>query len=93
MLYPLLHLRGQAPAPKPKRRHTCWVKPWIQQREDRGAYINIMQELYETDIPGFRNLMRMTPGFFEMLKERSAPGVTKQTTNCGPQDCGPQSQG
>ena len=83
MLYPLLHLGGQAPtplAPKPKRRHTCWVKPWIQQREDRGAYTNIMQELYETDIPGFRNFIHMTPELFEMLKEKLAPRLTKQKT-------------
>ena len=57
-------------------------KPWIQQREVRGAYTKfIMQELYETDIPGFRNIMRMTPDFFEMLKERLAQRLTKQITN------------
>ena len=46
-----------------------------------GAYTTIMQELYETDIPGFRNFIRMTPDFFEMLKERLAPRLAKQTTN------------
>ena len=40
-----------------------------------------MQELYETDIPGFRNFMRMPPDFFEMLRERLAPRLTKQKTN------------
>ena len=60
-----------------------WVKPWILQRDDRGAYTTIMQELYETDIPGFRNFICMTPEFFEMLKERLAPRLTKQTTNLG----------
>ena len=58
-----------------------WVRPWIQQRDDRGAYTTIMQELFETDIPGFRNFIRMTPEFFEMLTERLAPRLTKQTTN------------
>ena len=61
-----------------------WVRPWIQQRDDRGqggTYTTIMQELYETDILGFRNFIRMTPEFFEMLKERLAPRLTKQKTN------------
>ena len=57
MLYPLLNLGGQAPAPsqpaapalRPRRRHTVWVKPWIQQRDDMGTYT--------------------TPEFFEMLQE------------------------
>ena len=40
-----------------------------------------MAELYDTDIPGFRNFMRTTPDFFEMLKERLAPRLIKQTTN------------
>ena len=87
MLFQLLNLGGQAPAPpappapRPRRRHTVLVKSWIQQRDDRGAYTTIMQQLYETDIPGFRNFIRMTPEFFEMLKERLAPRLTKQKTN------------
>ena len=36
----------------------------------QGAYTTFMAELYDTDIPGFRNFIRMTPEFFEMLKER-----------------------
>ena len=58
-----------------------WVKPWIQQRDDSGAYTTIMAELYDIDIPGFRNFIRMTTEFFEMLKQRLAPRLTKQTTN------------
>ena len=86
MLYALLNLGGHAPAPpqpapRLRKRHTVWVRPWIQQRDDRGAYTTIMQELYETDIPSFRNFIRMTPEFFEMLKERLAPRLAKQKTN------------
>ena len=46
-----------------------------------GAYTNIMQELYQTHIPGFRNFIRMIPEFFEMLRERLASRLTKQKTN------------
>ena len=38
-------------------------RPWIQQRDDREGYTTIMHELYETDIPGFRNFIRMTLEF------------------------------
>ena len=43
---------------RPRRRHNMWVRPWLLQREERGAYHNIMAELYATDIPGFTNFMR-----------------------------------
>ena len=49
--------------------------------EERGAYHNIMAELYATDIPGFTNYMRMTPEFFEMMKTRLEPCLARQATN------------
>ena len=58
---------------RPRRRHNMWVRPWLLQREERGAYHNIMAELYATDIPGFTNYMRMTPEYFEMIKTRLEP--------------------
>ena len=53
-----------APIHRPRRRHNMWVRPWLLQREERGAYHNIMADLYATDIQGFTNYMRMTPEFF-----------------------------
>ena len=47
------------------------------QREERGAYHNIMAELYATHIPGFTNYMRMTPEFFEMIKTRLEPRLAR----------------
>ena len=66
---------------RPRRRHNMWVRPWLLQREERGAYHNIMAELYVTDIPGFTNFMRMTPEFFEMIKTRLEPRLARQATN------------
>ena len=66
---------------RPRRRHNMWVRPWLLQREERGAYHNIMAELYATDIPGFTNYMRMTPEFFEMRKTRLEPHLARQATN------------
>ena len=73
-----------APLParqRPRRRHNMWVRPWLLQREERGAYHNIMADVYATDIPGFTNYMRMTPEFFETIKTRLEPCVARQTTN------------
>ena len=66
---------------RPRRRHNMWVRPWLLQREERGAYHNIMAVLYATDIPGFTNFMRMTPEFFEMIKTRLEPRLARQATN------------
>ena len=88
----LLHRPQQPPPPpapppppparqRPRRRH-MWVRPWLLHREERGAYHNIMVELYATDIPGFTNYMKMTPEFFEMIKTRLEPRLARQATNC-----------
>ena len=58
-----------------------WVRPWLLKREERGAYHNIVAELYAIDIPGFTNFMRMTPEFFEMIKTRLEPRLARQATN------------
>ena len=91
MMYLLFLRRPQQPPPapppppparqRPRRRHNMWVRPWLLQREERGAYHNIMAELYATDIPGFSNYMRMTPEFFEMIKTRLEPRIARQATN------------
>ena len=57
------------------------VRPWLLQREERGAYHNIMAKLCATDIPGFTNNKSMTPEFFEMIKTRLEPHLARQATN------------
>ena len=88
MYFHFLHQAQQPPPPpppapiqRPRRRHNMWVRPWPMQREERGAYRNIMADLYATDIPGFTNDMRMTPEFFEMIKTRLEPHLAWQATN------------
>ena len=70
-----------APIQRPRRRHNMWVRPWLLQRDERGAYHNIMADLYATDIPGFTNYMRITPEFFEMITTRLEPHLARQATN------------
>ena len=88
LMYLLFLHRTQQPPPaapppaarqRPRRRHNMWVRPWLLQREERGAYHNIMAELYATDIPGFTDFMRMTPEFLE--KTRLEPRLARQATN------------
>ena len=59
----------------------CWVRPYITQREEKGAYHNLLAELYDFDVPGFTNFMRMTPEFFLMIKARVHPHLVRQATN------------
>ena len=87
MYFQFLCRPQQPPAPppppiqRPRRRHNMWVRPWLLQREERGAYHNIMADLYATDIPRFTNYMRMTPELFEMIKTRLEPHLARQATN------------
>ena len=88
LIYRLLQHQPHQPPPQspsparqaPKRRHNMCLRPWIMQREDKAAYHNLLNELYNTDNPGFTNLMRMTPEFFEMIKARVEPRLAKQAT-------------
>ena len=49
-----------SPSPPPPRRRrkpeNPWVLPWIRQREQRGCYGTLLDELIISDTPGYRNL-------------------------------------
>ena len=64
------------PPPAPRRRRkpqNPWILPWILQREERGCYRTLLDELITTDIPGYRNFTRMEPAFFYLIEERITP--------------------
>ena len=70
--------------PPPKRRRkpqNPWVMPWILQREERGCYRTLLDELITTDIPGYRNFTRIEPAFFYLIEERITPHLRKSITN------------
>ena len=71
-----------SPPPPPRRRkpQNPWVMPWILQREERGYYRTLLDELITTDIPGYRNF-RMQPAFFDLIEERITSHVRKSITN------------
>ena len=54
--------------------------PWLQQREERGCYRTLLDELITTDIPGYRKF-RVEPAFFYLIEERINHCLRKSTTN------------
>ena len=70
--------RGQRRRRKPQN---PWVMPWILQREETGYYGTLLDELITTDIPGYRNFIRMPPAFFDLIKERIHNRLKKSHTN------------
>ena len=58
------------PSPHTKRQHRMCVKPWVQQRDDKGAYTDLLSEFYRTDTQAFTNYTRMTPESFQLIKDR-----------------------
>ena len=65
-----------SPSPSPPRRRrktqNPWVMPWILQREERGCYRTVLDELITIDIPGYRNFTRMELAFLCQLTCQSA---------------------
>ena len=49
-----------------KERHV-WVRDWIRQRRDKGAYYQLLQELRLTDAMSSRNFLRMDAATFDDL--------------------------
>ena len=56
------------------------VMPWILQRKDRGCYRTLLDELITTDIPGYRNFVRMPPAVFDRIQERISHRLRKEET-------------
>ena len=55
--------------------------PWIFQREERGCYKTLLDELITTDIPGYQNFIRIPPAFFYLIEERIFNRLNKSQTN------------
>ena len=55
--------------------------PWLLQKEERGCYRTLLDELITTDIPGYRNFTRMEPAFLDLIEERITSHLRKSDTN------------
>ena len=69
------------PSPMKRKPQNPWVMPWILQREERGCYRTLFEELITTEIPGYRNFTRMQSAFFYLVEERITPHLRKSITN------------
>ena len=72
------------PQSAPRRRRkpeNSWVMPWILQRQEKGCYSNLLADLIHTDMPGYQNFVRMTPGFFYLIEECIHHCIKKTVTN------------
>ena len=63
-----------------RRNRSVWVREWIKNRPQLGAYHELVQELKLSDIQGYRNFLRMDPATFELLLSKVGPLVTHQDT-------------
>lgn len=50
-----------------KRNRKKWMKDWLLERESKGAYSNILQELRLQDHEHFRKYLRMNTTTFEVI--------------------------
>ena len=65
---------------KVKRNRKVWVKEWIKNRPNQGAYNNLMKELKALDTSSYRNFVRMSSSTFEELLVKVAPLIVRQDT-------------
>lgn len=63
-----------------RRARTVWVRPWIQRREDQGAFHNLVQELEAEDPEMYKKYFRMTPEGFKTILEKIRPLIYKMDT-------------
>ena len=75
--------RCPPPPPAKKRKHIMWIRPLIQQRDEKGAYSNLMADLYNLDNLAFKNYTRMTPDLFDLLTSRVGPHLRKRGPTSG----------
>lgn len=60
---------------------SCWIKPWLREHYNQGAFPNLLQFLRRNDSDAFRNYLRMDHICFEDLLKRIGPLIEKQDTN------------
>ena len=51
---------------KPRKKRSCWTKPWLRQREEKSIYSGLVCELKLADKGDYRRFLRMNPDAFEV---------------------------
>ena len=55
-----------------RRRPRWWVKPWLERREQFGAYEHLFRELRDETPEDFKSFLRMEPQHFDVLVARAS---------------------
>ena len=58
-----------------------WIREWIKNRPQFGAYYQLVQELQLTDTGTYRHFLRMDMSTFDELLQLVEPYITYQDTN------------
>jgi hypothetical protein len=61
-------------------KRSLWTRFWIQRREDKGAYTNLIAELREEDPVKYRQFHRVRVGEFQELLEMVGPEIQMEDT-------------
>ena len=57
-------------------------REWIRERERKGAFVNIFNELYVSNHEGFRRFMRMDQKQFNELTDLILAEIESSTLKC-----------
>ena len=65
---------------KERRRRRWWVRPWIKERETRGASATLLTEWASSTPDDLKNHLRVNRDQFSSLLDRVTPKIQKQDT-------------
>ena len=65
---------------KKRKKRCAWVKPWLQRREQFGAYDTLLRELRSEDESEYKTFLRMSPAAFDELLDMVEGDITKENT-------------
>ncbi|KAB0791118.1 hypothetical protein PPYR_02918 [Photinus pyralis] len=83
-IFAITVLNGMAAAKlkaKRKKSRNCWVKQWVDKRDERGIMQMVNNELRVEDPEKFKNYIRMSKESFFKLLQRVEPHIAKINTN------------
>ena len=70
---------------KRKLRRFVWVRRWIEKREQHGTYHGLVRELAFSDLPAYKNFLRMDSESVLLLVQKVGPLICRTNTvlrNC-----------
>ena len=73
-----------------RRRRNTWVKPWIQRRDEKGLYNNLIQEMKMEDRYDYKKYFRMTPECFKVSSFLIFVGIVRINITQSARSRGPQ---